>query len=172
MLSCAGSAELQAVREIFSGRFGVDPRVLEEWLLFTSGTVIWGLRDAPHLDEALAAFTIERTGLPLLRRAGRHYKPTSVALQVFDRFIERARIELSRAELDSLLPAGELRSTRAGNERGYVALAGPDGVVGCGIYLPPDPEAGHADGVLLSQLPRARWEGLIQQLAASSRAPR
>ena len=168
MLSCAGSAELQAVREIFSDRLGVDPRVLEEWLLFTSGTVIWGLRDAPHLDEALAAFAVERTGLPLLRRAGRHYKPTTVALQVFDRFIERNRIELTRTELTALLTAGTLRGTREGIERGYVALAGPDGVVGCAIYLPPDPDAGHADGVLLGQLPRARWDGLIQQLASPS----
>jgi len=168
VLSCGGSAELRAVQKVFSDRFGVDHRVIEEWRLYTTGSVIWGLRDAPHLDTALAALRVERTGLPLLRRAGKHWKPTTVALQVLGAYLERSRIELTRAELETLLASGGLRGTRPGIEPGYVALSGPDGVVGCAIYLAPDPDGGHPDGVLLSQLPKARWEGLIRQAQQAS----
>ncbi len=164
MLTCAGSAEKRAVQAVFADRFGIDLRVLEEWLLFTTGSVIWGLRDAPHLDQALAVFTVERTGLGLLRRAGRHWKPTTAALQVMGRFIERARIELTLPELETLLHDGELRGTREEVDRGYVALSGPPGVVGCGLYLEPDPAGGNPEGLLVSQLPKARWAGLSGQV--------
>ena len=63
MLTCAGSAEKRAIQDVFGERFGVPSRVLEEWFVYSTGSVLWGLRDAPDLDEALAALRIERTGM-------------------------------------------------------------------------------------------------------------
>ncbi len=164
MLTCAGSAEKRAIQDVFGERFGVPARVLEEWFVYSTGSVLWGLRDAPHLDEALTALRIERTGLPLLRKAGRYWKPTTVALQVMGEFITKCRIELGLKELERMVAEGGLRGTRDDVEQGYVALAGPDGVVGCGLYLGPEPEEGKGEGLLMSQLPKARWEGLGRYL--------
>jgi len=159
VLTSANPAEKRALQAIYEERFGIPARAMEEWFVYSTGSVLWGLRDAPHLDEALAALRFERTGLPLLRRAGRFWKPTTVALQVVGKFVLRNMLELSRQELETILIEGELRGTRADVEQGYVALTGPDGVVGCGLYL--DPDEDHNEGLLISQLSKARWSGMI-----------
>lgn len=164
MLSCASPAELKAIGEVLVQRLGVPARVMEEWLVFSTGSVLWGLRDAPDLDRALEALNVERTGLPLLRRVGKHWKPTTVALQVLGPYVSRSRVELSRKELDELLSEAALRGTREDVEQGYVALVGPDGVVGCGLYLDPQPEEGKEEGLLCSQFPKARWKGFSRYL--------
>ncbi len=146
------------MQETFEERFGVPPRAMEEWLLYSTGSVLWGLRDAPHLDEIMAVIRFERTGIPLMRRAAKRWKPTTVALQVVGDFISRNLAILDEKELSILLVNGELRGTRREVEQGYVALSGPDGVVGCGLYL--DPAEGQPEGLLISQLPKARWSGL------------
>jgi hypothetical protein len=158
VLISVNPAEQRIVRESLEERFGVPGRVMEEWLVFSTGSVLWGLRDAPHLDGVLAAIRFERTGIPLLRKAGKNWKPTTVALQVVGGFITRNLLEMSREELSLLIAEGEVRGTQTGVEQGYVALSGPDGVVGCGLYLDPDGE--HPEGLLISQLPKARWSGL------------
>ncbi len=164
MLSCAGSAELRAVQEVLVERFGVPARVMEEWMIFSTGSVLWGLRDAPDLDAALGALRIERTGLPLLRRVGERWKPTTVALQVLGPHVSKSLVELTREELDQLLSEAALRGTREGVDQGYVALSGPDGVVGCGLYLDPRAEEGKEEGLLCSQFPKARWKGFSRYL--------
>jgi hypothetical protein len=158
VLISAQPAEKRIALEIWEERFGVPGRVMEEWLLFSTGSVLWGLRDAPQLDEVLEAIRCVRTGIPMLRKAGRYWKPTTVALQVIGLYVTRNVIELSAEELDVVVIEGELRRTRPEVEPGYVALAGPDGVVGCGLYLAPD--EGQPEGLLISQLPKARWSGL------------
>lgn len=163
MLISANPTEKRTLQAIFEERFGIPARAMEEWFVYSTGSVLWGLRDAPHLDEALAALRFERTGIPLLRKAGRHWKPTTVALQVVGEFVSRNMIELSERELETILVEGELRGTREGVEQGYVALAGPDGVVGCGLYLDPDEE--QSEGLLISQLPKAKWSGLKSSAA-------
>ncbi len=158
MLSYADSAELRIVRDVLVGRFGIPARVMEEWLVFSTGSVLWGLRDAPDLDKALEAFRIERTGLPLLRRAGDRWKPTTVALQVLGRYVSKSLVQLSREELERLLSDAAIRGTITGVDQGYVAVAGPDGVAGCALYLEPQTEEGKEEGLLCSQFPKARWQ--------------
>ncbi|MFC1629590.1 hypothetical protein ACFL3H_10850 [Gemmatimonadota bacterium] len=163
MLISASPAEKRTLQAVYEERFGIPARVMEEWFVYSTGSVLWGLRDAPHLDEALAAFRFERTGIPLLRKAGRFWKPTTVALQVVGEFVSRNMIELNCHELETLLIEGELRGTRTEVEQGYVALMGPDGMVGCGLYL--DPDEDKHEGLLISQLSKARWSGLISLVA-------
>ncbi len=139
---------------------------MEEWLVYSTGSVLWGLRDAPHLDDIMAVIRFERTGIPLLRRAAKRWKPTTVALQVIGGFISRNQVDLDKKELGTLLVEGEVRGTREGVEQGYVALSGLDGVVGCGLYLDPDEE--QSEGLLISQLPKARWSGLKGAAASES----
>lgn len=162
MLISASSAEKRAVQEVFEERFGVPARVLEEWLIYSTGSVLWGLRDAPRLDEAMAALKIERTGLPLLRKAGKFWKPTTVALQVMGKYISRSCVDMDYPELEQMLAEGGIRGTREDVDQGYVALVGPDGVIGCGLYLEPQPGEGNEEGLLVTQLPKARWGGFIQ----------
>ena len=163
MLISANPAEKRALQAVFEERFGVPARAMEEWFVYSTGSVLWGLRDAPHLDEALAAFRFERTGIPLLRKAGRFWKPTTVALQIVGEFVSCNMIELSMQDLERILIEGELRGTREGVEQGYVALTGPDGVVGCGLYL--DPDEDQSEGLLISQLSKARWSGMISSVS-------
>lgn len=164
MLSSAGSAELRIIQEVLVERFGIPARVMEEWLVYSTGSVLWGLRDAPDIDAALGALKIERTGLPLLRRAGKRWKPTTVALQVLGSHVSESIVELTQNELNRLLAEAALRGTREEVDQGYVALAGPDGVVGCGLYLEPRTEEGKEEGLLCSQFPKARWKGFGRYL--------
>jgi len=166
VLISANPAEQRALQETFEERFGIPPRAMEEWLLYSTGSVLWGLRDAPHLDEIMATIRFERTGIPLLRRASKRWKPTTVALQVVGNFISRNLVDLDEKELATLLVEGEVRGTREGVTEGYVALSGPDGVVGCGLYL--DPQEDQPEGLLISQLPKARWSGLKGAAASES----
>jgi hypothetical protein len=163
-LSCADETERAALREVLEDRFGVDAAVLADWRVLASGAVLWGVRESGRLDEVLAEFDLERTGLPLLRRVGPWWKPTSSCLRTFGEHLSRERLELTAEELDRLLAVGFLRGTRSGISEGYVALAGPDGVVGCGLYLDPRPEEDKPEGVLQSLLPKRRWSGLARQL--------
>jgi hypothetical protein len=163
-LSCAGPAEQNAVRVFLGERFGIPDEVLAGWRVLVSGSVLWGVGESDRLDEVLAEFTLERTGLPLLRRVGERWKPTSSCLQAFGPHLTRECVVLSQEELDRLLADGFLPGTRAGLTQGYVALAGPDGVVGCGLYLDPRPDEDKPEGMLQSLLPRRRWSGLARLL--------
>ncbi len=164
MLSSADSAELRIIRDVLVGRFGIPARVMEEWLVFSTGSVLWGLRDAPDLDEALEAFKIERTGLPLLRRVGDSWKPTTVALQVLGKYVSKSLVQLSSEDLDRLLCDAAIRGTITDVDQGYVAVAGPDGVAGCALYLEPLAEEGKEEGLLCSQFPKARWQSFGRYL--------
>ncbi len=163
-LSCAGETERTAVRLFLGERFGIPEEVLAGWRVLASGAVLWGVRESDRLDEVLAEFILERTGLPLLRRVGERWKPTSSCLRTFGEHLTRECLELTAEELDRLLAEGFLRGTRSGVSEGYVALAGPDGVVGCGLYLDPRPEEDKPEGVVQSLLPKRRWSGLSRLL--------
>jgi len=163
-LSCAGETERTAVREVLGERFGVPAAVLAGWRLLATGAVVWGVRESVHLDGVLDELTLERTGLPLLRRVGPRWKPTSSCLQAFGEHVRRERLVLTQEELDRLLAEGFLRGSRGGISEGYVALTGPDGVVGCGLYLDPRPDEDKPEGIVQSLLPRRRWSGLARWL--------
>jgi hypothetical protein len=164
VLSSTGEAEKGLVNQVLGERFGVPPGALERWRLLASGSVIWAVREDGALDEALHALRIERTGLPLLRRVGRHWKPTTVALQALGHQITRSIVDLDASDVERLLTEGSIIGTRSGLEEGYVAVRGPQGVLGCCLYLDPLPEEGKPEGLLRSQLPRAHWERLGRHL--------
>jgi hypothetical protein len=164
VLSSAGQIELQAVREVLEGRFGLAMGTLEKYRLMATPRVIWAVREDARLEEALAAFSAERTGLPLLRRVGEHWKPTSVALQVLGPALTRSVVALSDQETRRILTDGSVRVTLEELDQGYVAMAGSWGVIGCGLYLEPVPEEGKPEGLLRSLLPKAKWEALARHL--------
>ena len=168
MLSFAGQAELQAVGEVLEERFGLSPQALADYRLLATSRVIWAVRAHARLEEALVALSVERTGLPLLRRVAVQWKPTSVALQAFGEAITRSRVELSAEEVQRILTDGSVRMTLEGQEQGYVAMVGPAGVLGCGLYLEPVPDEGKTDGLLRSQLPKAKWSALGRHLREES----
>jgi hypothetical protein len=167
-LRTAEEGELGLVREFFTDRFGVSDAALSAWRFLATGSVIWAVRAHERLEEALDVLAVERSGLPLLRKVGRRWKPTTVALQVFDEHLTRNRVRLDRHALERLVAEGFLRGTLGGAEVGWVAVEGPDGIAGCGLYLGPRPEEDKPDGVLQSQFPKARWEGLREHLREGS----
>lgn len=164
MLSFAGEAEKRLVQEILGERFGVPGAELERWRFLASGSVIWAVQEDSALDEALDALRIERTGLPLLRRVGRRWKPTTVGLQVLGHEISRSIVDLDDEDVERLLAEGSIIGTRSGLDEGYVAVRGPRGVIGCCLYLDPLPEEGKPEGLLRSQLPKVHWERLGRHL--------
>lgn len=164
MLSCAADAEIQAVHETLGDRFGVPEEVLAGWRILSTGPTLWGIREHPLLDDALQVFDVERTSMPFLRRVGSYWKPTTVVLQLLAPHISRARVRLSEAELEGLVARGGLPRTLPGAESGYVAVEGPAGVAGCGLYLEPRPEEDKPEGIILSQFPADRWGGFRQSL--------
>jgi hypothetical protein len=164
VLSFAGEAEISLVHQILGERFGVSPAALGRWRFLVSGSVIWAVQEDRALDEVLNTLRIERTGLPLLRRVGRHWKPTTVGLQALGDEISQSIVELDDEGVERLLADGSIVGTRSGLEEGYVAVRGTRGVIGCGLYLDPLPEEGKPEGLLRSQLPKAHWERLGRHL--------
>ena len=160
MRACVVAADPGPIQAVLGDRFGISRQELGRWRYLSTGNTTWGVIEHERLEEMLDGLQIERTGMPLLRRVGRFYKPTTVALQVMGPHITRNRIELSREQLETLLSQGPQECTMTGMTTGYVALAGPDGVVGCGLYLEPRPEHDRPLGRLESLLPRVRWSGL------------
>jgi len=158
VLSSAGPAEAHAVRTVLVERLGIAPEVLADLRLLCTSNVVWAIRKSDALEEALDIFRAERTGLPLIRRVGKHWKPTTAALQAFGEHLTRGIVTLTAVELERLLIQGSLRGTRAELDEGYVAIRGPEGIIGCGLYLNPIPEEGKVEGLLRSQLPKAQWE--------------
>jgi hypothetical protein len=158
VLFSAGPAEAHAVREVLVERLGMAPEVLADLRLLCTSKVVWAIRKGDALEEALDVFRAERTGLPLIRRVGKHWKPTTAALQAFGAHLTRGIASLSAAELERLVTEGSLRGTREELDEGYVAIRGPDGIIGCGLYLDPMPEEEKKEGLLRSQLPKAQWE--------------
>ena len=139
-------------------RFGVAPEALSDLRMLATNNVVWVVRKGEALEEALDIFRVERTGLPLIRRVGKHWKPTTAALQAFGSHLTRGIVSLSGAELEKLFIQGSLQGTRSEVDEGYVAIEGPEGIIGCGLYLDPIPEEGKEEGLLRSQLPKAQWE--------------
>ena len=164
MLSSAGPAERQAIIDVLGTRFGVSAEVLSEYRLLRTARVVWAIAEQDGLDDALDAFAVDRTGLPLLRRFSRRWKPTSVALQALGPFLKSAIVDLDATDVEGLLVAGSLRRTIGDISEGYVALRGPQGVLGCGLYLDPVPADGLVDGLIRSLLPKAEWEVMGKHL--------
>ncbi len=92
---------------------------------------------------------VDSAGLMVLRRLDRGFKPTTVALQLFGRWIRKNVVVLTEEEFHHLILNRELEleSVRScGASRGYVAIKIGELVAGCSFFK--------ADK-LISQLPKS-----------------
>lgn len=136
-------------------RFGIPPLALAPWQVMTFSRQAFLVRRPP------AGFSWEspsfvRAGLPFLRDAAGHLKPTTCFVQRFGHLARRNHLELKPAELEELCLNGE------------IILNGTEEQVGAGLHLePPGYVMIHVfgrplgccllleDGRLLNRLPKA-----------------
>ena len=110
-----------------------------------------------HRLPSLAALRVESVGLPLLRRIKAHFKPTSVALQLFGGHASKNIVGLEPDQLRDLAENKEIKGEFACSP-GYVIVVTNSITVGCALFLP---------GRLISQFPRhlftdQTWNDLLQ----------
>ncbi len=118
-------------------RFGIPIEVLEPFHYLWSGAAIWMTSVPPELWVPHRA--VQRIGLRILRKVPNGWKPTTPALQFFDRYITRHRVELSEEHWRQLLSGQGIDCVREGIPTdgltpGYVALTLNGVVVGCGFF--------------------------------------
>lgn len=126
----------------FDERFGMPLEVFDAYHLLERRKLYVLLRRSPHLEH-LASFKVQSLGLPVLRKMGRHVKPTTAALQRFGSWATRHRLELSAAQVQSLVQQDVL-PLQLDLQPGYVILQHEEHILGCGLYTP---------GLLRSQIP-------------------
>lgn len=131
------------VLDYFAERFGIPPGCFDDYHLLERRKLYAIMRRSPHL-ELLASLKVQSLGLPVLRKMGRHLKPTTAALQRFGSQATRNRLELTASQVRSLLQQ-EVLPLRLDLSPGYVILLHEGHVLGCGLYTP---------GLLRSQIPR------------------
>jgi hypothetical protein len=132
----------RSILTYFEERFGMPLSLFDAYHLLERRKLYVILRRSPHLHQ-LASFKVQSLGLPVLRKMGRHVKPTTAALQRFGTRATRHRLELSAAQVQSLLQQ-EVLPLRLDLQPGYVILMHEGHILGCGLYTP---------GLLRSQIP-------------------
>jgi NOL1/NOP2/fmu family ribosome biogenesis protein len=152
LLVSASPSEQQEILEYWSGRFGVPPATLQRLRFLIRGKTVWGMADLKGIDETLASFKVEAAGLPLLRRRGGQWKPTTAALHFLGDAVSKNVVELTAEGLDPFL-RGEILSGPLSVEPGYVAVRWEGRMLGCALY---------GKGGLRSQLPRAWVDALVR----------
>lgn len=125
-------------------RFGVPPSLFIPFEMAASSRVTYLIRKSPHIP-GLASTRIVRAGIPFVRNAGIHMKPTTVAAQLFGSMATRNVISLDRGSLRELCTIGEIRY-RLETDSGFVFIREGKDFWGCGLFLYPDR--------LLCRLPR------------------
>jgi len=151
LLVSVSPSDRQAILGYWSERFGVPSTILEGFRLLARGKNVWAIRDHTGLEETLAALKVEAAGLPLLRKRGGTWKPTTAALLWLGDAVDKNVVDLSEASIDFFL-RGETLSGPFPVDGGYVAVRYTGAMLGCGLY-------GKAG--LRSQLPRAWVETLL-----------
>ncbi len=102
---------------------------------------------------------ITRAGLPFMRNAGIHRKPTTEAAQRFGHLATRNVVRLALPDLFQLCLQNEI-ALEIDTDPGFVFLMDMNrSVWGCGLYLQP--------GRLLNRLPKR----MVQELAQNRRNP-
>jgi hypothetical protein len=118
----------------FEERFGIPLTTFAGYSVLERRKTYALVRDSAHLQR-LASLKVQTVGLPILRKMGRHIKPTTAALQRFGHLATQHRLELSATEVRTLLQDGEL-ALRLDYQPGYLVLLSAGHVLGCGLYLP------------------------------------
>ncbi len=138
----------ELVKDYFHNRFGVDPTFWKPYKIFNRGDELW-----------LASFSlvpqnirIVKAGLRLLRVKG-NPKPTTVALQRLNKHINKNIIytdieTLSKLLNGAIIHVSNFLKTTTDGEKGYVALAFQDLIVGCGYIS--------SGGMVKSQIPAGK----------------
>lgn len=126
----------------FEERFGIPLTAFAGFRLLERRKVYVLVHDSPQL-ERIASLKVHSIGLPVLRKMGRHLKPTTAVLQRFGHLATRNKVELVEAQMTNLLQNQEL-ALRVECEPGYVVLCFAGHILGCGLYTP---------GRLRSQIP-------------------
>ena len=134
-------------------RFGVNPQALENLSLWERGSTIHALSLTRGEVEPLASLRVVTVGLPLLRKVGRHLKPTSAALRLLSPWVTRNRLSLEPAQATELVQTGGIKLEHD-LEEGYVLLETRGMALGCGLALP---------GRIKSQIPKRESRPLLCQ---------
>lgn len=151
MLVSVSPTEHQEILGFWTGRFGVVSAALEGLRFLIRGKNVWAITHLSGLEEVLGVLKVEAAGLPLLRRRGGQWKPTTAALLFLGNAVVKNVVELSDETLDPFL-RGEILPGPFPVAGGYVAVRYGEKMLGCGLY-------GKAG--LKSQLPRAWVETLL-----------
>ena len=94
--------------------------------------------------ELASSYRVEKAGLKAFRKVSRYIKPTTRFIQLFGDSATRAKVEINKKQLQSLME-GEALSIQMDIKTGYVILSLDDGgTIGIGFY---------SDGRIRSQLP-------------------
>jgi len=151
LLVSVSPSEAEEILEYWSRRFGVPGTMLEGLRFLTRGKTVWAIADVAGVQETLTAFKVEAAGLPLLRKRGGHWKPTTAALLFLEDAIAKNVVELTAERLDPFL-RGEVLCGPFPVEGGYVAVRYEGKMLGCAL---------HGKAGLRSQLPRAWVDALM-----------
>ena len=127
----------------FRDRFGILQSVFASYHLFRRGPTVWLLSKDERIVN-LASLQVKSVGLPLLRWAKTHLKPTTAALQLFGVYADKNIVSLARGQLQDLVEKKEIKG-EFGISPGYVIIVTETIIIGCGLHLP---------GRLISQFPR------------------
>ena len=144
-----------AVLGYFATRFGIPLTAFDDLCLLLRHRTYSLLSAIPYI-ERLAGLQVHSAGLPVLRIIRHHLKPTTVALQ---RFGSQARchiLDLSEAQILTLLHERE-QPLQLDIQPGYVILRHTGHILGCGLYTP---------GRLRSQLPQHAVASLLRPQAS------
>ena len=132
-----------AVLGYFDTRFGIPLITFDSFCLLLRHKTYSLLSTTPHI-ERLARLQVHSVGLPVLRGIRHHLKPTTAALQYFGPAARRHVLDLSEAQIVTLLRDRE-QPLHLDIQPGYVILRHAGHILGCGLYTP---------GRLRSQLPQ------------------
>lgn len=150
-------ADREPVLSFWEEEFGVPPSAFDRQRFLQKGaSKVWVVDDVAPWQEADApgAVTLgegpepETVGMPLLRVGGEHWKPTTDALQRYERHVSQNVVELDAAQARAFV-AGETVEAEYPElpSLGYVAVRYDGAMLGCGLYFP---------GELRSQIPTGR----------------
>ena len=139
----------------FATRFGMPLTAFDDLCLLLRHRTYSLLSATPYV-ERLVSLQVHSAGLPVLRIIRHHLKPTTVALQHFGSQAKRHILDLSEAQILTLLHERE-QPLQLDIQPGYVILRHTGHILGCGLYTP---------GRLRSQLPQHAVASLLRPQAS------
>ncbi|NPA33424.1 MAG: hypothetical protein GXO48_00635 [Chlorobi bacterium] len=146
----------ELVKDYFHNRFGVDPTFWEPYKIFNRGDELW----VASFSLVPEGVRIVKAGLRLLRVKG-NPKPTTVALQWLNKHISKNVVytdieTLSKLLNGAIIHVSNFPKTTTDGEKGYVALAFQNLIIGCGHIS--------SGGMVKSQIPAGKARELKEIL--------